>query len=280
MTIVILDRFPGPLPPYREWLRDSAEDIVVLTGRSSGQIAGNGTGGAVEVRGFPDYDTTVEVERSVIELAERVEVSALIAAAGADLIRAGALRDHLGLPGQGRDTAIAFSDPVVTRRLLSDAGVPTVECGPLLRPGDTYRFVHQWGHPVRIRQRRAAGWPVVAVLRDEAEVRAFTADTFTHNLQSVPSLMVEPHIEGEHHRIRHDVPRGPAVTTSPANRVAAVALSALPASSGYPYHVEAIHTSTGEWLVDSVSCAALDADDHRETVRAQAGLSTTIREVA
>jgi len=241
MTIVILD--PDGRPPYPDWLPGS--DLVLVTGRAVDAT------GYREVRHVPDYASSATVERTVIELAARTTVSALVATATPDLVRAGALRDHLGIAGQGRDDATVFADPVVQRRLLTEAGVPAIPAGPVLRVADLYWYRDRWGGPLRIRRRKEPGWPTAAILRDDADLRAFTANGLAPSLISVPSLMAEPLLDGE----RATVDDAPA---------------ALPCVPGQPYRVELVRSGAG-WLVDTV---ALDTGAaHRDTVLAQAGLS-------
>jgi hypothetical protein len=239
VTIVVLD--PDGTPPYPDWLPGA--DLVLVTGRP---VDGEGYR---EVRYVPDYASSATVERTVIELAGTV--TALVATATTDLVRAGALRDHLGIAGQGRDDATVFADPVVQRRLLTEAGVPAIPAGPVLRVADLYWYRDRWGGPLRIRRRKEPGWPTAAVLRDDADLRAFTANGLAPSLISVPSLMAEPLLDGERATV-DDPPAG------------------LPCVPGQPYRVELLRTGSG-WLVDTV---ALDTEaGHRETVLAQAGLS-------
>lgn len=224
MTIIILDRDGAP---YAQWLADANEELVVVT----------------------DHPTA---ELTVLDIARTTRVSALVATATPDLLKAGALRDHLGIPGQGRADAVVFADPVATRARLVAAGIPTVPVGAVLRVSDLYWHRHRWGGgPLRVRRRDVQGWPTAAILWDDADLRAFTANGLADSLVSVPSLFVEPFIDGDRH-------------TDPQPITRAV-LAALPATSGHRVHV--LNTAKGEWLVDTVEQATT-----AEAVRAQAGL--------
>jgi hypothetical protein len=253
MTIIILDRGPGAAPPYADWLADAADDLVLITTRRADEV---GRAGYAQVRCVPD-DATAEL--SVLACARTTRISALVATA--DLVRAGALRDHLGIPGQGRAAATVFADPVATRGHLAAAGLPTIPVGAVLRVSDLYWHRHQWGGgPLRVRRRKEPGWPTAAILWDDADLRAFTANGLAPSLISVPSLFVEPFIDGDRH----------ADTPPITNRT----LAALPTTPGHPYRVEVLNTSSGEWLVDTVSSLATAA-----AVRAQAGLLPFAEEV-
>jgi hypothetical protein len=261
MTIVILDRFPGALPPYAEWLRDAAADLVLVTARAD---VGHGY---AEVRSVSGYAGAAG-ERAVLELARTRQISAIVATAGADLVRAGALRDLLGVPGQGRDAALAFADPVTMRELLSQHGISTVPGGPVHRVSDLYWYAHRWGYPVRVRERRPPAWPTVAVLRDEADLRAYTDGGLVPDLQSIPNLVAEPVLDDVSRRL-----------VGPEH---AALLSTVDELFGpvHPRVVRGLRSATGEWLVDTVACdvdpATTDPETHRAAVRVQAGLDREV----
>ncbi|GAB2846574.1 ATP-grasp domain-containing protein [Lentzea nigeriaca] len=239
MTVVILDGRTGPLAPYHEWL--DGRDLVLFTGRPVE------LGGYTDIRVFFDYATTAAVELAVLDLAARTPVEAIVATSFTDLVRAGALRDHLGLDGQGRDAAIARVDLEDQRVRLCAAGVPTVHSGPVERASDLHWYAHRWGYPLRLRRQRAEGWPVVALLDDERAVTEFSAATFEPDLWRKPGLVAEPVVAGERRRARGDLARA--------------ALAALPDDTD-----GVVETVDG--LVDFVGIEA----DLPSAVRAQAGL--------
>ncbi len=250
MTIVILDRPDGELPPYAEWLA-GAGDLVLVTRRP-----------AVDAAGYADVRCVLgdpAAELAVLDIARTTTISALVATAAPDLVRAGALRDHLGIAGQNRAAATVFADPVATRAGLRAAGVPAIPVGAIHKVADLYWFRHQWGGgPLRVRRRKEPGWPTAAILWDDNDLRAFTADGLAPSLISVPSLFAEPFLDGNRH-----------TDTPPIMRDALAALEAT-----HPYRVTILHTSAGEWLVDTVEPVTTAA-----TVRAQAGLAPFAEEV-
>ncbi|MEZ0072078.1 hypothetical protein [Planotetraspora sp. GP83] len=280
MTVVVLDAPSGPLLPYPSWL--AGADVVLFTGRSPAEI--RDTDGYAEVRPFARYEASAQVERAVLALAEVRTVAAIVATAAVDAIRAGALRDHLGLPGQGRESAILFRDLVAMRQRLAGEAVPTVPFAAVRRVSDLYWFAHEWGFPLTVRRRRTSGWPTVATLRDEAEVREFTLGGISGKLESLPDLMAEPQIERSLVVTDLDSWRPDAgdstgdSTDVPA--VARAAFAALPPPAGpYPYAVEACRTAGGAWVVGSVACDFGEARA-RDAVRAQAGLAPQLEEVS
>jgi hypothetical protein len=258
MTVVILDRFPGPLPPYPEWLHEAEADLVLVTERDLPDHTGY-----AEVLSVPGFAGPAG-ELAVLDLASRREITAVVATAGADLVRAGALRDLLGVPGQSRAAALTFADPVAMRELLSHNRVLTVPCGPVDRVSDLYWYAHRWGYPLRVRTRRPPAWPTVTVLRDEADLRAYTDGGLVPDLQSTPDLLAEPAL-GQESRLLTD----PAL------------LSTLDQVLGVtqPRVVHGLRLA-GQWLVDTVACdvdpTSTDPGSHRAAVRAQAGLAQEV----
>jgi hypothetical protein len=311
VTIAILDGpGGGPLPPYPAWLRDSGQDLVLLTYRSAADMV-EGSAGYAAVRRVQDYQGSVEVDLGVLELSERRPLSALVATAPADLVRAGALREHLGLPGQSRTAAVTLDDVVALRHVLGRAKVPAVPVTRLQRVADMYIAGGRWGYPVHVRRRRF-DWGSVGVLADEGAVRSFTnrevTDQWTHGLMVEPWSIAEAgrvlgvrrpagwrlFVVGERERGRRR-----AVTLEPPGTqhaglvaTARAALSALPVQDDHPYLVELRRGDSGEWQVDTVGCdvagdpttallgQTLHIDVHRAAVRAQAGLPPARRDAA
>ncbi|HKS46135.1 MAG TPA: hypothetical protein VJT49_13675 [Amycolatopsis sp.] len=277
MTVVILHPPGRSLPPYPEWLAGVATDLVLVTGPATAAGAGY-----ADVLSIVDYETSARVETAVLDIAERTDLTAIVAVGVLDQIRAGGLRDHLGLPGPGRDTAIGLVDGVRAAGLLADAGVPSLPRGRVRRAVDLYWYAHRWGCPLRIRSRRVAGWPTVVVLHDRDELRAFTEGGLPANQEVMPSLMAEPVVAGERHRgvFALDGDRARAMDKYPDahtfTELAGGALSAVDAMAGWPHHVEAVSSDEGEWLVETISCDPTPATPGADfllcaVVRAQVG---------
>jgi hypothetical protein len=285
MTILILDHpvldHPAAaLPPYQRWLSDSGEDLVLVTGRAPDAIAAADRGDYASISYLAGYPVSTAVERAVLELAERTAVSAIVAIAHADLIRAGALRDYLRLPGQGRDSALVCADLVAMRQRLAEWAIPVIPSGSVRRAVDLYWYAHRWGYPIRVRQRRAAGWPVVRVADNEAQLIGLTAGLFQAGFDSVPSLLLEPQLSGTRTRA---VMTGTAAVplASPAEQAVPLELltsatSAIPGAPGSGRAVSVVRGEDGGWLVDSVSAELPDEESRRQLVRSQAGLIHTL----
>ncbi|WP_420311174.1 hypothetical protein ACOB87_20690 [Streptomyces sp. YS-B37] len=237
MTVVVLhQRSLGDLP-YGEWLGGDA--IVVDSSTTAADSA------------------SATAELAVLSLASNTHVTALVALHPDDQIRAGALRDRLGLPGQTRDEAVVGADAIRAADLLGAAGVPVVPRAPAATIPDLYRAAHTWGYPLVVRRRRGPERAVVAGLADETALRAFARGGLAEgDTAATAGLTVEPATTGPRHR-------------GPGNPATDAALAALPAMPGHPFEVEAVQDALGTWRVDTVRYTG-DTADARHLVGAQA----------
>lgn len=281
MTILILDHPSWPLPPYPEWLADLDEELILLTGRPASEVRGDGYAG---VRPVPRYASSTEPERHAAGIAERSVPNAVIAIARPDRVRAGALRDFLGIAGESADHARTLVDLAELRGRLSRLGVPAVPCAPVHRPADFYWYASTWGFPLRVRHRRAVGWPEAGILRDERELSAFIPGVFEPGFVAVPSLMLEPAPDGANARARLVLPGGGVVPDSPAEapgtETARRALAVIGVPPGSRWAVEMLRETAGAggWLVDTVMEEEPPIGTPRDAVLAR--LRDTVREQA
>jgi len=247
MTCVVLHRAALGALPYGPWL--AGAELVVVADRPAEFEA-------TEAHCVASF-ATAAAELAVLEVAARRQLTAVIALHPDDQIRAGSLRDHLGLPGQTRDEAVVGADAIRAARLLGAAGVPVVPRAPAATIPDLYRAAHTWGYPLVVRRRRGPRRPVLAELTDEGALRAFARGGVAEgDTAATAGLTVEPAPTGPRHH-------------GPGNPVTDAALAVLPATPGHPLEVEAVRDAQGTWRVDTVRYTGRTADA-RDLVRAQA----------
>ncbi|MER5641338.1 hypothetical protein ABT095_30885 [Kitasatospora sp. NPDC002227] len=250
MSLVVLDPDGRHAADYPAWLSDAGLPLRLVTGTPVDHP------GYAEIRVVERYERSAEAERAVLDLASRCQVSALVALAPGDQLRAGGLRDHLGLLGQGRAAALPLADAMEAQAVLLAAGVPVARRAAVRRVSDLYWWAHKWGYPLAVRPRRGDRRAVLAELGDRAALRAFAAGpVLPEDPGLVPSLTVEPLAE-------------PA--PAPACLAAAVE-AALPVDAGHPYSVTAVRSGEN-WLVHDVRYDPA-AHSARALARAQAGLA-------
>ncbi|AUG75058.1 hypothetical protein CFP65_0072 [Kitasatospora sp. MMS16-BH015] len=250
MSLVILDPDGRHAADYPAWLGDSGLPLRLVTNRPVAHP------GYAEVTVVERYARGPGVELAVLGYARYGQLTALIALDPADQVRAGGLRDHLGLPGQGRTAALLLADAMTAHDALARAGVPVARRAELRRVADLHWWAHHWGYPLVVRARRGPDRPVLGALPDEAALRCFAAGpVFPDNPAVVPALTVEP--------LAAPVP-------APAELDAAV-VAALPADCGHPYTVTAVRVGT-HWLVHDLRYDPT-ARSARALARSQAGLA-------
>lgn len=272
MTLLVLDPGKDQLPPYLEWL-DCPRDAILYTGRSPGEIQDSQVRGFAAVRTFARYASSGQVELAAVGLARDTKVRAIVAVAPEDSIRAGALREYLGVAGPGRIEAIVQRDLIALRARLHDADIPALRCGAVQRVCDVYWYGHHWGYPLSVRHRRRSGWPSAARLNSDADVAAFTRGGLADTLESMPSLLIEPTGDWRE-RItllcRAVGPWLPSASPAAARSLAGAALARLTRPGEGTWRVRlARQDARHEWRVDTIERAP---GGEAALARAQAGL--------
>ncbi|MGJ3561618.1 hypothetical protein ACR6C2_38570 [Streptomyces sp. INA 01156] len=236
MTAVVLHRSgTGTLPPCPEWLAGLGRDPVLVTDVPA--PVSRRPAGYSEVRHVGRY-ASADAETTVLDLARHRTVTAVLALHPADQVRAGALRDALGLPGQTRDEALVLVDAVAAHALLGRPGVPVTERADVRRILDLYRAAHIWGYPLAVRRRRTPGgrsWPCSATRRGCA--RSPVAASPTAPSPPCPASWWS-------RTARKSGTRAPACRSPTRCRSAP--------DPGHPYVVEAVRRPGGAWRVDGV----------------------------
>ncbi|WP_152627393.1 hypothetical protein [Streptacidiphilus melanogenes] len=191
-SILVLNRPPLIHMPYGEWLGPDI-DIRMITG--PGALGGRPAPEGVVV--IEDYDSSGLVEQAAVEMYRERPYDLIIALSEYDLMRAGRLREVLGLPGQDYAGALAFRDKVVMKDHWRDAGVPATAYAPLRTAADLAGFVGEHGFPVVVKPRLGTGSRAVAVLRDEDDVHRWLTECWSLPLSDISTWMVESFVEGE-----------------------------------------------------------------------------------
>ncbi|MEV7602177.1 ATP-grasp domain-containing protein [Kitasatospora sp. NPDC089797] len=135
------------------------------------------------------YHGGTELERVAMELTGE-GFDAVIARGERDVLRAARLRELLGLPGQHWDSALAFRDKVLMKRMLREQGLDVPEFAPVRVAFDLYGFIREHGYPVVVKPALGSGSKGTSVLRGEADLTALLADGLPEHAE------VERFVEG------------------------------------------------------------------------------------
>jgi hypothetical protein len=274
MTVLVLAQHADELARCADWLADSDEPLVGLTGELP--PAAEPTGYA-RIEQVPGYAGSAAVELTAVRIAREAPLSAVVATGFPDLLRAACVREYLGVPGMGRAAALACVDLAVLRDHLGRSGVPVVPARAVRRAADVCWHGRTLGLPLRLRHRRAPGWPATARITGQHDLAA-ALDREPEGGWS--TLLAEPDLPGRRERVRLPGPGTdlgaprPAEETGPGS-IAAAVRDALPGCDGLLLGVDTLTSADGRLLVDTLVLADADeADDRglRRAARAQAGL--------
>lgn len=143
------------------------------------------------IEAFDHYEINGSIEVRALELFEMFKFHTIIATSEYDLIRAGRLRDRLGLKGQSLVSTLAFRDKIVIKQQVQRAGLAVPGFQKIGSPLDLYDFIRNHGYPVVVKPADGMGSTNTAVLRNENEFMDYLTAGW------VPDLEVEKFIAGE-----------------------------------------------------------------------------------
>lgn len=203
MAIAILCRGAMSMWPYHEWLAESDEDLYLFTSASKLDYPQPQLDEVLaryaSVRCYDNYfiEGTQRPELDVVRLHERTSLSALIAQSEWDIIRAGMLRDRLGLPGQSHASALAYKDKLVMKQALHAHGVPVTPFREVTSILDVRDHAREHGYPVVVKPRAAGGAMGVTVIEDDDRLDELAERGLVPSVDCRPNLMVETFVEGD-----------------------------------------------------------------------------------
>jgi hypothetical protein len=147
------------------------------------------TGGFARYEYVPDCEFVPYAELKIRELAEQRPFGFVLTDNEYDLERVARIRAHLGIPGQSEESALSFRDKVVMKEVAGKR-VRTPKFTGLGTFADLLDFIEGNGYPVVVKPRKQGGSRDIVVLRDDAELTAFSRRHWRDD------LMAEEFIDG------------------------------------------------------------------------------------
>lgn len=171
--VVLLSRQPLAQRPLQKWLDDPADTIVLVTSR--GAVAGSED---VLAEYFPNHRLVDDyfswsTDRVAEDAARSYGVDLVASTSEPDVLRAARLRVRLGLTGQRTDSATAYRDKVIMKRLVREAGLPVPEFASVGDAMDLLDFIDANGFPVVVKPRLGLAAASVSMLYDPGDVDEF-----------------------------------------------------------------------------------------------------------
>ncbi|MGK5627812.1 ATP-grasp domain-containing protein [Streptomyces sp. URMC 123] len=175
MTLLVLNRRPI-VERIPEWLADAGTGLVLVTARSAlaGGVLERVRDRYEEVVAVDDYDGPA-VEESVTGLAARHRFTRVLGTTEVDLLRAARIRERLGLPGQGRASALAYRDKFLMKTLTAAAGLPVAAMRRVRSAADLREFAGRAGFPLVVKPVDGGGSVGVRTLAGPAELERLLA---------------------------------------------------------------------------------------------------------
>lgn len=208
MTALVIH--PGTIArrPYHEWLAGYRDGIVLIGAAASLRAARERVPGPADgyryAEVLEEYFDDELFFRRAREIARRFPPCAVIAPYERDLIRAGALRDELGLPGQGEASARVFRDKAAMKDAARAAGIPVAGYAAVSGPGDLLAFGAAHPGPVVLKPRDGSGAAGVRLLRTARELGEAAADPATWQAlagRQVPGGIAEEFVSGRMYHV-------------------------------------------------------------------------------
>lgn len=280
MKILILNRYALDRVPYREWIDDEHE-LVLLT--RAGALPPVAPEGYAEIAALDDYTSTAMVEFHAYRLHDTYRFDAVLAMSEFDILRSAALREAWGLPGQGVRSATAYRDKLVMKQVLSAAGVPVTPYGAVDSATDLLEFTRRHDYPVVVKPRTGASSVDVHVLRDRLELERFLGPGCPIRTDQPAHLIAERFVPNEMYTVDGCVRDGEVRLCWPSQitnglafesgdpllssalepddpyRAALVelttsAVKALPTPNVSLFHAEVFRTPDGELVFNEIGC--------------------------
>ncbi|WP_329192579.1 MULTISPECIES: ATP-binding protein [unclassified Streptomyces] len=288
MSALVLHRFPLEPFPYDRWLAGLDGGVVMIAARDK-IVAGrepvpDGPGGYRHLELIDTFDDEDLVDRLARDLIQEYGVTHVIAHHEADLIRAAALREKFGLPGQLPEEVLPFRDKVLMKRKLAAAGI-AVAPHTLPRTADEARaFAAEHGLPLVFKARDGFGSVGLRTVRSVEELEQHLSEAFAPGAGPREDLLLEAYVPGRMCHVDGVVAGGRTVMAWPSQyqyelssfqadsgarvdltldpsdplsprllELAQAALAALGGPADFAFHAEVFHTPDDRLVVCEVA---------------------------
>ncbi|MDR0270820.1 ATP-grasp domain-containing protein [Paenibacillus sp.] len=211
MSILILNKNARSNSPYDLWLEDLNEKLVILT---TTEVAHQFQNGKYEyVEAFDNYENNGNVEKRAIELNKLHNFKRVIATSECDIVRAGRLRDAMGIEGQDLFSANSFRNKVLMKQLLKEGNVPVPNFLEVKTPLELLDFISTNQYPVVIKPISGSGSNGVTIINNDYELSEFLKIGISDCIE------VEQFIDGDMYHVDGLVVNGQIVFSWPSKYI-------------------------------------------------------------
>lgn len=275
MKFIILQPHARHTDPLPEWFGPEIAREVILIVPADRRHQYEGWAGKLVA--LARYMPGGELDCVALRLAREHAVERIAVLGEDDIVRAAELRRMLGLPGQSVESATAFRNKAVMKRIVSEAGIPVADHVSATSPLDVIEFVERVGFPVVAKPFGASGSAGTLILRDRATLEAI----LSHETEI--RGLIETFVPGDMYHVDGFVHRGEVVLVCPSRYVngmlafqtkdvclsvqldadnplrarledmARAVLAAMPLPEATPFHLEVFHTPDDRLVFNEIA---------------------------
>ncbi|MFH1223773.1 MAG: ATP-grasp domain-containing protein [Pseudomonadota bacterium] len=193
-VILVFDRMWVEDQAIDTFLGDQAINAIVLCPDEYKQRCGK----VKRVIGFENYLYNENVALAAIDIGREYNVTEVIGTHEFDLIRAGRVRDELGVQGQTKISATAYRDKLVMKQCIRKAELKTACFLPLCDNTDLSHAAALLTLPIVVKPRDGAGSKAVEILRSKDDVSGWSSRNASHLNMMIEEYLNYPmyHIDG------------------------------------------------------------------------------------
>lgn len=165
MRTVIINQFSPERVNYKKALKDINTEVVLLTKNKHVNAYKEMFENTI---GFDNFDNNDRLYSYIIDLNKNEKIDYIVATHEFDLVKAGQLRDFIGVEGQNSESAISFRDKYVMKQKVHGA-IQTPSFERTKNVFDLIKFKEQHGYPFIVKPVDGAGSVGVQVIKDDQE---------------------------------------------------------------------------------------------------------------
>lgn len=186
MSILILNRLSKSKKDYEEWFSELNEEISMLGHPKTI----NDFKKITYKKSFDNFMWNGEVDWEAIRLHREKPFRAIVALEEGEILRAAKLRSYLGIKGQSYQSALAFRNKFIMKKILSDNGISVAPFRRIDNPVDLFDFSQEQGFPIVVKPLLGMSSKDVDIFSCKEELMAWIQNSKWEN------MLAEKYIEG------------------------------------------------------------------------------------
>lgn len=192
MRTVIINRFSPRTIDYESILKDIDSEFILVT--KDKHVDSFNTGLFSVVIGCEDMGSDERVYWKIAQLHREKRIDRVVAAHEFDLVKAGQLRDYLGLKGQSEASALAFRDKVLMKEYAA-ASLDVPRFTRVRHVFDLIDFKEKHGFPFVVKPVDSAGSVGVRIIREHNDFEGLLQGGLSAGLEA------ECYVEGDMYHV-------------------------------------------------------------------------------